>query len=329
MYTRIVASGEDTNYSPLATRHSPLATLRIADYVDRDDVDRCGSTCIVDHVCNRAGGQRYGQQVVELHSCPVRCLESVVRVDRGIYVKVAVTTHPVALERRHIVTHLERSVPVHCAVHPACLVGRVIRHFILEEDVCSVVAVPDHFVVLIMLYEQAIGRYVRAIDHHARIRCVQRPAHAGSVIGPPGPNVVEYGVIVVHHQAGGCLADTRPTDAEEHVMEGCRVGNASISWHARAYPQEYRRVDGTGIEYQPGDLDPVDAGHLHWHDAVVGDYGRQAHAVDDGLGAKHIDRLIHVVDTRRKYQIEVVLQRLVDGRRAVSRMGHEESIQRD
>ncbi len=46
-------------------------------------------------------------------------------------------------------------MPIVIAVlHPGGLVGRVVRHFLLEKDVGAALAAPDHFVLLVVLYEK-------------------------------------------------------------------------------------------------------------------------------------------------------------------------------
>ncbi len=106
-------------------------------------------------------------------------------VDIHALVEVAVAAHAPGLVRLDGVADLVGGVAVDAVVLPGRLARRVVGHLVLEEDRLAVLAVPDQFVLLIVLDEQAVGRDVVAVDDHAGIggvyrssrrRCRGRPA---------------------------------------------------------------------------------------------------------------------------------------------------------
>src|SRR5438309_2750840 len=116
------------------------------DYVEEDR----------EQVVQAAGGKRIGD------------LESALREYVLSLVEEAVAAHSVTMEARHAGSDLECSVPVDARrLHPRVLVRHVIGHLVLEENVGSTVAVPDHLVFLEVLDEQAVCGHVVAVDDDA------------------------------------------------------------------------------------------------------------------------------------------------------------------
>src|ERR1700688_4757030 len=90
-----------------------------------------------------------------------RNLKCMRRVDGHTLVKEAVAAHPVSAEIRHRIRDLKRRPAIHArSLHPSCLRRRVIGHLVLEKDFGAAISVPDHFVLLVMLYKQTIRRYI-------------------------------------------------------------------------------------------------------------------------------------------------------------------------
>src|ERR1700758_2159975 len=87
-------------------------------------------------------------------------------VDFYALIEEAVAAHAIPAKTADRVGNFEGCPTVNTGcLHPRCLAGRVVRHLVLEEDVCAVIAVPDHFVLLIVLDEKAVsGRVVTAND---------------------------------------------------------------------------------------------------------------------------------------------------------------------
>jgi hypothetical protein len=73
-------------------------------------------------------------------------------------VEKAVAAHAVAVECPYVLSHFERGPAIHARrLHPSQLSGRIIRHFVLEKDVRTAIAGPDHFIFLIVLDKKSVG----------------------------------------------------------------------------------------------------------------------------------------------------------------------------
>ncbi len=77
----------------------------------------------------------------------------------------------------------------------AGLVGRIVGDLGLIEVDATVVAVPKHLELLVVLDEEAVDGDVVAVDDEAVIAEVAGPADAVAVIGAPDPGVVDDGVV--------------------------------------------------------------------------------------------------------------------------------------
>ncbi len=219
---------------------------------------------------------------------------------------------------------------------PGGLVRRVVGHLVLEHDRLAVLSVPDDLVLLVVLDEEACRGHVVAVDDDAGVGGVDRPADAVAVVRAPGPDVVEDDVVAVDLEADGGLADVRAADAEEHVVERGRVGRvavvpvvAAVAAVPRPDLEQHRRVDGAGVEDQPGDLDAAHVGDGHRHDAVPRVERRHAESEHDRVGALHLDRAIDVVDTGREEKVLPAGERIVDRLDVVGGLGDEEPLDRD
>src|SRR5260370_13877420 len=126
------------------------------------------------------------------------------RVDVRPLVEEAVAAHSVSGEAGYVVRDFEGRVPVDARrFHPGCLAGHVIRHLVLEEDICPAVPVPEDFELLEMLDEQAVGGHVVTVDDDACLRGGARPANSVAMVAAPPPDVVEDRVVAVDVQAPG------------------------------------------------------------------------------------------------------------------------------
>src|ERR1035437_2347891 len=190
-------------------------------------------TCAVDHVqdATRAvrGIEEDREQIVEASRRELRGNhERVSGVDVHALIEEAVASHAPGLESLDIVGDPDGRVAERAVtLSPGGLAWRVIRHLVLEEDDLAVLAVPDDLVLLEMLDEQTRGGDVVAVHDHAGIGGVARPADAGAVVGPPGPDVVEDDVAGVDFEADGRLADACAADAEVDVLERARISRVA------------------------------------------------------------------------------------------------------
>src|SRR5580704_19250565 len=73
----------------------------------------------------------------------------------------------------------------------AGLIGGIVGDLGLVEVGAAVVAVPQHLILLVMLYEETVGCDVVAIDDEAIVAEVAGPAYAGTMVGSPDPGVVD------------------------------------------------------------------------------------------------------------------------------------------
>jgi hypothetical protein len=69
-----------------------------------------------------------------------------------------------------------------------------------------------------VLDEEATGRHVVAIHLDAGVTGVRAPAHACSVVGSPGPDVVDDHVVAVDNKAGGNACRSDAAEAEEDIL---------------------------------------------------------------------------------------------------------------
>src|ERR1700732_3736923 len=88
----------------------------------------------------------------------------------------AVAAHTESAETAHRIGNLEGRPAIDTrSLHPRRLTRRVVRHLVLEEDVCAAVTVPDDLELLVVLDEQPIRGDVVAVDDYTRIGGVDRP----------------------------------------------------------------------------------------------------------------------------------------------------------
>ncbi len=194
-----------------------------------------------------------------------RSLEGLRGDYRQTLVEEAVAAEPVTGEAADIVRDRERRVAISAGVrHPGGLARRVVRHLILEENVRAALAAPDHLRLLVVLDEQAVGRDVVAGNDDAVITDIAGPADAGAMVGPPGPDVVEYHVRAVHHQAVGRLAWLGAADPEVDVLHQRRIVRAGAWAVTRgADLQQDGGVHRSGVEDQARELDAGHASDAH------------------------------------------------------------------
>src|SRR6266576_6819231 len=84
----------------------------------------------------------------------VRHLESARGEDVDALVEERVASHAVTAEAGHGGSDLESRPAIDAgSLHPRRLARGVVRHLVLEEDVCAAIAVPDHLVLLEVLDE--------------------------------------------------------------------------------------------------------------------------------------------------------------------------------
>src|ERR1035437_4884075 len=98
-------------------------------------------------------------------------------------------------------------VPVGNSVHPCSLGVRMLRQLALVEDGFAALAVPLYLHFLIVLDRQTQCRHVGTIDDDTVIRRVLCPSSSRTVVGPPGPDIVENNVVAIHFRS------------EEHTSE--------------------------------------------------------------------------------------------------------------
>src|SRR5579862_6930471 len=134
------------------------ALLRVAHHRHRcvRVCDRRRPTGAVDHVEDASRARRReedGQQIMK--ACRWErgwSLKRVRSVDVHALIEEAVTAHAIPRKAADRVGNFERCPAVYAwRLHPSCLAGRVVGHLVLEEDVCAVVAVPYHLVLLVVL----------------------------------------------------------------------------------------------------------------------------------------------------------------------------------
>ena len=176
-----------------------------------------------------------------------------------------------------------------------------------------------------MLDEKAGGGDVVAVDDQSGVGGVLVPADAVAVVGPPGPDVVEDDVVAVDLQADGGLADVRSTDAEEHVLQGRRVGG-SLEPLALAPCAVCRSASAPASSSVPASMvmpamsTPGTSATLNGTAPLHGGQRREAQAEHDGVGPLDLDRLVDVVDAGGEQQVlaagELVVDRLSPSRTA-------------
>src|SRR5712672_1693382 len=142
-------------------------------------------------MANSAGRTRIqenGEQIVQARRCKRGGnFKGVRRVDWDALVEIAVASHALAAKALDGIVHLERRVALEPRrFAPRRLAGRVVGHFILEEDDGAVVAVPDDLMLLVVFDEETVHGDVIAIDDDTRLGRVMGPADAMSVVGSPG-----------------------------------------------------------------------------------------------------------------------------------------------
>src|SRR4051794_25413495 len=100
-------------------------------------------------------------------------------------------SHTISTEAGSSAGHLEGCPAVDTgSFHPVRLAGRIIRHFVLEEDVRAATPVPDHLVFLIVINEKPVRSRIVPIDDNAVISSVVGPTDPVAMVGAPRPNVV-------------------------------------------------------------------------------------------------------------------------------------------
>ena len=192
-------------------------------------------------------------------------------------VEEAVAPHAVTAERRDAIRDLEGGIAVDAwGLHPGRLGRRVVGHLVLEEDVSPAVAVPDHVELLEVLDEKAVGGDVVSIDDDAGVGRVDRPPHAGAVVGAPRPDVVQDHVLAVHRQRGRHSAGGRASDAEENVGKDRRVrGLVVASRVSVADLKQNRGGRRSGVEQDAGDEHSLGTRDRHRRVAVGRHQGRK------------------------------------------------------
>jgi hypothetical protein len=112
---------------------------------------------------------------------------------------------------------------------PGGLAGWIVGHLVLEEDIRTVIAVPDDLIFLVVLDEEAVCRDVVAIDDQTSIRCVDGPAHAVAMISTPGPDIVEDNIVAIDDQADSRATGGSPTDTEEVILKRDGIGGTLVA----------------------------------------------------------------------------------------------------
>jgi len=291
-------------------------------------------SCAVDHVKDAAGSRRTKkdrEQIIQARSREGDGdLKRVRGVDGYALVEKAVAAHTISSETGHVVGDLEGCPAVDArSLRPRRLDRRVVWHLVLEEDFRAPIAVPHHLVFLVVLDEQAVSRDVVAVDDHACVGGVVRPAHSGAVVRPPGPDVVQNDVVAVYDKADRGLAGGRTANSEEHVREQGRVVRVALVGVPGAYLQQHRGVQRAGVEQQPGKLDPGHVGDRHGDDSVIRHERREAQAQHNRVGALDLDRAVQVVDAGGEEQVLALGECVVDLLHAVRRLGDEEIVDGD
>ena len=128
----------------------------------------------------------------------------------------------------------------------------------------AALAVPDHLGALVVLDEEARRGDVVAVDDHAGVGGVRRPADARAVVGAPGPDVVEDDVVGVHHQARASAAGMRAADAEEDVLDARRLRRRAVAGLV-VDPQQRRRAHRARVDHQARDVDAARIGDDQRH----------------------------------------------------------------
>src|SRR5579859_4458913 len=188
----------------MISRSRGVGPLRVAHHGDR--LIRVGAgrrpPDAVDDILDatRAGcGEENGQQIVQASRWQGSGnLKGVRGKDAYALVEEAVAAHPISAEAGYRAGNLEGRPAIDAGrLHPGRLAGWVVGHLILEEDVRATVPIPDHFVLLVVLDEQAIRGHVVTVDDDAGVGSVVVPTHTVAVIGPPCPDVIEDDVFAV------------------------------------------------------------------------------------------------------------------------------------
>jgi len=205
------------------------AASRITEQVARDGLHtlRRGAGVVDDVVDDADSAEGDGKQIVQLNPGHVRDLETTRRVNRRVDVEKAVAAQTLTFVRLNGVGHFVGGEALDAVVRPGGLVRWVVRHLVLEHNRATVLAVPNDLVLLVVLDEQAVGRDVVAVNDHASVGGIERPAHPVAVISAPSPDVVKQDVVAVHDEAHCGHAQSRPADTEEHVLDRRRVGRVA------------------------------------------------------------------------------------------------------
>ena len=276
-------------------------------------------------------GERDGQQIVHPDPRGSRHLDGTTGVHGWVDVRVDVAAQTPGLVCPHGASNLVRGVAERIAVAPGTLVRHVVGHLVLEHHGPAALASPDHLVLLVVLDEQAGRGDVVPVDHDTRGGSVEGPPDARPVVRSPGPDVIEDDVVAVDHQADRGLADVRPADSEEHVLQRggvVRVAPAVPSV-VGTHPEQDRRNDRSGVEDETGDVHPRDVGDAHRHDPVPRGQGGQAQAEDHRVGPLDLDGLVDVVDAGSQNEVLPQRQLAVDRRDPVRGPRNEEVPDRD
>ncbi len=196
---------------------------------------------VIDDMFNGADtAQGDGDEIVELDPRAIGDLEDVGVDDARVDFEEAVGPQPPTLVGPDVLGYFVGGEAVDAVVRPGGLIRRIVRHLILEHDRGAILAVPDDLVLLVVLDKQAVRCDVVAVDDHAGIGCVGRPAHSVAVVSPPSPDVVQQDVVAVDHETRSGLAQGRAADAEEHVLDRRRVGRVALMGVLGAHLQQHR-----------------------------------------------------------------------------------------
>src|SRR5450759_4955663 len=237
---------------------------RVAGHGHWCHVDRRRTADVVDDVQDDALTQRDCRQVMELDARRVRRLEGVVHDDAGVGIEEDIAAQSPCLVGRDVVGYLVGRVAVGAAIHEGGLIRLVIADLVLEEDGPAVLAVPDDVPLLIVLDEEPGGEDVVAVHGQTGVGRVGCPAYAGPVVGAPGPDVVDDGVVAVDGKAVRRLARKLTADPEEDVLDRDRVAGVAGGVARGADGEQGVGLGRSGIEEQA--LEAVSYTHLRAHE---------------------------------------------------------------
>jgi hypothetical protein len=279
--------------------------------------------------------QGYGNEVMELDTGGIRDLEGMGVDDARVDVEEAVRPQPPPLVRPDVAGYLVGSEAVYAVVRSGDLIRRIIGHLVLEHDRGAVLAVPDDLVALVVFNKKTVGGDIVPVHDQAVSGGIARPAHAGAVVGPPCPEVVDNHVVSVDLEADGGLTRSGTTDAEEHVLDQPGVvrptarspqdGQAGQKTHL----EKDRRIDRAGVEDHSREFHTRHIGDCHRHVPSGRHQHGKAETQHHGVRPDNEDGLIEFVDAGRQDQVLVASQCSIDLGHAVSRLGDEEVGDRD